>query len=93
MHAAVDDDADADADDDKTDYDDGHEQPVRQSILFRYGKKKQVLNGIEQDDMVPLALQLFWECPEEKQKAIDKYHYVMVDEFQVRRRRTGLPTL
>jgi ATP-dependent exoDNAse (exonuclease V) beta subunit len=66
---------------------------VRQQILSRFEQKKKAVNGMEQDDMVPYALQLFRKFPEEKQKAIDQYHYVMVDEFQARRCHTSLSAL
>jgi superfamily I DNA/RNA helicase len=71
------------ADDDDTDDGDGHEQSVRHQVLLRFEQRKKAANGMEQDDMIKLALKLFRECPEAKQKVLDQYHYVLVDEFQV----------
>jgi DNA helicase-2/ATP-dependent DNA helicase PcrA len=51
-------------------------------VFQRYHTKLQENNGLDFDDLIMMTVRLFKEAPEVLAKYQDKFHYIMIDEYQ-----------
>jgi DNA helicase-2/ATP-dependent DNA helicase PcrA len=51
-------------------------------VFKRYQAKLQANNGLDFDDLIMMTVRLFREAPEVLAKYQDKFHYIMIDEYQ-----------
>jgi DNA helicase-2/ATP-dependent DNA helicase PcrA len=51
-------------------------------VFQRYHTKLQANNGLDFDDLIMMTVRLFEEAPEALAKYQDKFHYIMIDEYQ-----------
>ncbi len=58
------------------------ENPIAREFAKKYESQKSEVNAIDFEDMIIYAANLFETQPEIRQNYIDKYPFVLVDEFQ-----------
>ena len=58
------------------------QNPVAREFAKKYEDQKSAANAVDFEDMIIYAAHLFETHPDIRQKYIDKYPYVLVDEFQ-----------
>jgi len=58
-------------------------------VLSRYATRKQALGLVDYDDLLQLWWRLLVECPGPRAELIDRFHHVLVDEYQDTNRLQG----
>ncbi|MBK8482275.1 MAG: ATP-dependent helicase [Proteobacteria bacterium] len=58
-------------------------------LLLRYATRKQALGLVDYDDLLQLWWRLLVECPGPRAELIERFHHVLVDEYQDTNRLQG----
>jgi DNA helicase-2/ATP-dependent DNA helicase PcrA len=59
-----------------------YREEVIQRVYARYQQLLLENNAVDFDDLLMLAVQLFWENPSVRERYAQRFHHVLVDEFQ-----------
>ncbi len=60
----------------------GNEESLLGAVALRYERELQQLNAVDFDDLLLLAVRLLSEHPVERDRWKNRFHHLMVDEFQ-----------